>query len=151
VNLRGREPGGIVDPGQEYAELLDRVEEDLALLVDPRSNLPAVKKVTRTVDLFGGDPPIWLPDLFVVWVPTTYLVEKVVHPKAVLLQKNLDFTRGSHHTHRGFVAAAGPGIRRRNHLGDLEVLDLAPTFQTLLGEPILERMTGRAIESMLVR
>ncbi|MGH7543624.1 MAG: alkaline phosphatase family protein [Gemmatimonadota bacterium] len=151
VNLRGREPEGIVDQGREYAELLDRVEEDLGLLVDPRSKLPAVKKVTRTVDHFGGDPPLWLPDLFVVWAPTTYLVEKVVHPNAVLLQENLDFARGSHHTHHGFVAAAGPGIRRGGCLGNVQVLDLAPTFQALLEEPVLESMTGKAIDTMLAR
>lgn len=150
VNLRGREPEGIVNPGREYTELLDRLEEDLSMLVDPRTNLSAVKKVTRTIDLFRGDPPFSLPDLFVVWAPTTYLVEKVVHPKAVLIQENPDYTRGSHHTHHGFVAAAGQGIRPAGYLGDVHVLDLAPTFLSLVDEPTPERMLGRAIEAMLV-
>lgn len=150
VNLRGREPQGIVSPGREYVALLDRLEEDLTLLVDPRSNQPAVKKVTRTAELFDGDSPIWLPDVFVVWTPTGYLVEQVVHPNAVLVQEDLDFTRGSHHTHQGFVAAAGPGIRQGGCLGDVEVLDLAPTLLALMGESVPERMSGRAIESMIL-
>src|SRR4029077_15297057 len=47
VNLRGREPDGIVAPGSDYEALLDRLEADLGALVDPVTNEPAVQSMTR--------------------------------------------------------------------------------------------------------
>lgn len=149
VNLRGREPQGIVEPGAEYHALLDRLEDDLRRLIDPQANQPAVKKIDRTVELFGSGPPFSLPDLFVEWSPTPYIKRRVVHPKAVLVQENLDYTRGSHHTHQGFVAAAGSRIQEQGRLGDIEVLDLAPTFLFLADEPAPQIMSGKRIESMI--
>jgi predicted AlkP superfamily phosphohydrolase/phosphomutase len=148
VNLRGREPEGTVEPGAEYEHLLDQLEADLAQLVDPVTGAPAVKQVARTVDLFGGDPPLTLPDLFVEWTPTPYLKRRVEHPKAVLTQENLDFTRGSHHTHHGFLAAAGPGIRRGGRIADLPALDLAPTFFSLLDHPVPGSLTGQVARAI---
>jgi len=54
VNLKGREPNGIVKPGQEYEELLDRLETDLLELVDPRNEQQVVTLVVRSRrDLHG--------------------------------------------------------------------------------------------------
>ncbi|HUP00586.1 MAG TPA: alkaline phosphatase family protein [Gemmatimonadota bacterium] len=149
VNLRGREPEGTVESNREYENLLDRLEDDLRRLVDPEANQPAVRKISRTIELFGGGPPVSLPDLFVEWSPTPYIMRRVEHPEAVLVQEDLDFTRGSHHTHHGFVAAAGSSIRKTGRLGDLEVLDLAPTFLSLLDEPVRPHMSGKGIEEMV--
>jgi predicted AlkP superfamily phosphohydrolase/phosphomutase len=148
VNLRGREPQGVVEPGAGYEALLDRLEADLRQLIDPVTNQPAVRQVARTVELFGGGSPVSLPDLFFEWTPTSYLKRRVIHPRAVLTQENLDFSRGTHHTHHGFVAAAGPSIQQ-GALGAIQVLDLSPTFLFLLGEPVPQRMTGQVIKALV--
>ncbi|MBV7340244.1 hypothetical protein KFU94_70980 [Chloroflexi bacterium TSY] len=36
VNLKGRQPQGIVESGAEYQEVLDRLEDDLKQLIDPK-------------------------------------------------------------------------------------------------------------------
>ena len=69
VNLRRREPHGIVEPGTAYMALLDRLEADFRQLIDPETNEPAVRRVEKTVELFRCDPPMSLPDLFVEWRP----------------------------------------------------------------------------------
>lgn len=148
VNLRGREPEGIVEPGPEYEAVLNRLEADLRQLVDPQTGGPAVKRMARTVEVFGGDPPFSLPDLFVEWSPTPYLKSRVVHPKAELVQEKLDFQRNSHHTHSGFLAAAGPSLHGRGAIGEISLLDLAPTFLSLLGQPIPENLSGKMIEAI---
>lgn len=148
VNLQGREPEGIVKPGGEYMALLDQIEADLKQLVDPETNEPAVNSVGKIVELFDCPPHAALPDLFVEWKPSRF-IQRVVHPKAELVQKKPDFFRRSDHSQNGFVAAMGPSIQGQGLLGDIEVLDLAPTFLYLMGEPIPETMTGRAINSIL--
>ncbi len=148
VNLRGRESAGIVEPGAEYEALLDRIEADLKQLVDPQTNEHAVTRVTRTVELFHCPPHMSLPDLFVEWKPGCFM-QRVVHPRAELVQKKPDFYRCSDHSSNGFVAAAGPSIQRQGTVGDVQVLDLAPTFLFLLGESAPQRMSGRVIQTLI--
>ena len=152
VNLRGREPEGIVEPGTEYDALLGRLEADLLQLIDPKTGGRAVKQVARTEELFGAGVPDALPDLFVEWEPTDYFVERVLHPRAELVQRKPDFFRNSDHSGFGFVAAAGPSIGNVGPLTDtVSVLDLAPTFLSLLGRPAPGRLTGSVIEVMAGR
>jgi predicted AlkP superfamily phosphohydrolase/phosphomutase len=148
VNLRGREPDGVVAPGAEYAAVLDRLETDLATLVDPRSGAPAVTRTTRTTEAFGCPPHATLPDLWVDWLPGRFL-DRVTFPGGELTQERPDFYRRSDHADHGFFAAAGPGIAARGEIDAVEVLDLAPTFQALLGRPPTARMTGAPIRSLL--
>lgn len=145
VNLRGREPSGIVSPGEEYRKLLDRAESDLRALIDPVSRKPAIRAVMRTVDLFGGEAPESLPDLFAEWADSAHFMEEVRHPTTVLRQTPCEFHRSTDHSQLGFLGAAGPGITARGKLQDVSPLDLAPTLLSHLsplevagfdGEPI---------------
>jgi predicted AlkP superfamily phosphohydrolase/phosphomutase len=148
VNLRGREPEGTINPGAEYNELLDRMEADLAALIDPCTQKPAVKAVRRTDALFGGGPPEVLPDLFAEWADATHFVDRVVHPAAELRQLPCDFHRDTDHSQFGMVAAAGPAIAEHGDLGVVSPLDLVPTFLAHLGNPVPERLVGQVIPKM---
>lgn len=148
VNLRGREPAGIVEPGAKYESLLGRIEADLATLVDPESGAPAVVRTTRTIEAFGSGPHPTLPDLWIEWKPGRFLT-RVVHPGGELVQRKPDFFRRSDHCRSGFFAAAGPAVAARGDIGEVDVLDLSPTFLALIGEPPVPRMTGRPIGSLL--
>jgi predicted AlkP superfamily phosphohydrolase/phosphomutase len=149
INLRGREPRGIVAPGAEYEALLARLEADLALLVDADTGASAVRRVDRTTELFGGGPPEALPDLFVEWEPGPRMLATIRHPRATLIQRRPVFCQNSSEILSGFVAAAGPGIARSGPLGDVDLLDLAPTFLALLGHAPPGTMRGRPLASLL--
>jgi predicted AlkP superfamily phosphohydrolase/phosphomutase len=133
VNLRGREPGGVVEPGAQYDALLGRLEADFRQLVYPTTGAAAVEKVTRAVDLFGGAPPARLPDLFVEWRPHGGGERRVAHPRTVLLGRRFGLPRANLHSRTGLVVAAGPNIAARGDAGAISPLDLAPTFLALLG------------------
>ncbi len=145
VNLRGREPEGIVAPGAEYRDLLDRIEADLRVLVDADTGEPAVAGVHRSVDLFGEDPPDHLPDLFVEWVPGPKMLTRVRHPRATLVQARPAYCPDSQERLSGFVAGAGPSIAGRGDVGEIDLLDLAPTFLAALGRPAPASMEGRVV------
>jgi predicted AlkP superfamily phosphohydrolase/phosphomutase len=149
VNVRGREPQGIVDPGSEYERLLDQIEADLMQLVDVRSGKPAVERVIRTAAAFRCGPPSVLPDLAVEWKSTPYFMDRVRHPKAELIQIRPHYNRSSYHTFSGFVAAAGPSIRAGGDLGEVSPLEFAPAFQFLMGEPAPQRGTNRVMNQCL--
>jgi predicted AlkP superfamily phosphohydrolase/phosphomutase len=151
VNLKGREPLGVVEPGVEYMRLLDRLEADFLQLVDAVSGAPAVQRVTRTAQVFGGGPPPRLPDLVVDWQPSSRMVERIVHPKAVLVRRKVGDPRGNYHSDTGLVMAAGASIEKRGFAGDFSPLDFAPLFLTLMGEPAGKGPVGRATAAFMRR
>lgn len=136
VNLRGREPQGIVEPGCEYAELLDRLEADFRALVDPVEGEPVVGAVYRPGKLFGEDPPQTWPDLWIVWRPSTRFWDRVVHPQMDLCQARPEFFRDTDHSQEGWIAMAGPDVQERGARTACDVLAVAPTLLKMLGEPI---------------
>ena len=151
VNVRGREPQGVVEPGAEYRELIDRLEADLRAIEDPVTGAPAIQVVHRTADLFGETPPELLPDLFVEWEPSTYFRSQVAHPRAVLRQEPPAYFRDSFHTLEGFLIAAGPDIGARGVVPPVDVLDIAPTSLSLLKGRAAPAMTGSVAHSLLNR
>ncbi|MDQ6886932.1 MAG: hypothetical protein M3068_06515 [Gemmatimonadota bacterium] len=122
--------------------MLARLENDLGLLVDPLTGRCPVRRVVRSADWFGGGIPVTLPDMLVEWQPSNRFIELLRHPRADLTQERPEFFRGSDHSSHGFVAAAGPRIRGRGPLGEIPLLDLAPTFLDLMGLPTQPGMKG---------
>lgn len=130
VNLRGRDPQGIVSPGAEYDALLDRLEADLMQLRDPVSGESPIASIARTSRLFGGPPPV-LPDLLVEWTPTRYFRERLTHPKGEIFQSKPEFFRDSDHSREGWFVAAGPDVMPGS-LGEIAPLELVPRFLSLM-------------------
>lgn len=67
LNVRGREPNGRVDPGDEYDELCDMLENELLSVVNPDNGKPLVARVIKTRDMYDGENVDLLPDLMVEW------------------------------------------------------------------------------------
>jgi len=134
VNLAGREPLGIVEPGAAYFDLLDRLEADFRALVDPATGEPAIRACTRTCDVYGGGPPERLPDLFVRWVSRQGSIDRVVHPRVELRQPVAKRARGNHHTRDGLIVARGPSLASNGSVPPILPLDVAPLCLALLGE-----------------
>ncbi len=144
VNLKGREPQGIVSLN-EYDALLDRVEKDLNELIDPQSNEKAVQKIHRTTRVLGGAPHAVLPDLVVQWTPRNQWLREVRHPKATLRQSRPEFFRASEHTTEGFFAAAGPAIQKHGEQPTASSLDFVSEFLRLLGKPASSATQKKAL------
>jgi predicted AlkP superfamily phosphohydrolase/phosphomutase len=150
VNLRGREPEGIVEPA-DYERVLADLESDLRRLLDADTEEPVIDRTVRAVDAFGGGPPLRLPDLFVEWMPGEKLLERVRHPRGELAQRRPSFCPGSEETLEGFVAAAGPRVAGRGGFGAITPIDFAPTMLALLGRNPPGDMPGRPHAGILMR
>lgn len=146
VNLKGREPAGIIDPGADYRALLERLKTDFESLHDPVSGQSAVLEVALTVDLYGRqEPPRVLPDMFIEWAENSRFVEQLTHPQAEFHQQICEFHRGSDHSRCGFIGGSGPDIASLGDIGEVDPLDLAPTFLALLGCMDTNELAGRPI------
>jgi len=149
VNLRGREPNGIVAPGAEYDAVLTRLEEDLHALRDAETGAPVIAHTVRTRAVFGEDAHPALPDLTVFWNAHDRPLRHLRHPRAELTQSPHAFHRGSHHTTEGFLVAAGAAVRAAGRLPDVNPLSLAPTMLTLLDVAPFLDMTGAPLHDWL--
>ena len=137
INLKGREPNGIVEPGVQYAELCQELTEQLKALTHPSSGAPAVRQVFTSREVFPGDRQDQLPDIIVKWndsEPFDALQSPVF---GVIEQASPDPRIGTHSTN-GFLLASGTaiphGIEGRGHL-----IDIAPTVLNLLSIPPPQR------------
>jgi hypothetical protein len=104
INLRGREPEGIVEPGREYEELVDRIADDFAQLKSP-----VASKIRRVAELSGG-VPLHLPDIMVSWQERETPWEEVEHPRYRAPIERHHFHRSTYHSYRGFIGALDEGL-----------------------------------------
>jgi predicted AlkP superfamily phosphohydrolase/phosphomutase len=104
--------------------------------------------VIRTAEAYGGGVPSILPDLSIEWKSTPYLMNKVRHPKADLVQARPYYNRSTYHAFNGFVAAAGSSISAGTDLGEVSPLDFAPVCLSLMGIPCPWTPVGRPINRL---
>jgi predicted AlkP superfamily phosphohydrolase/phosphomutase len=157
INLKGRDAGGIVEPGAEMEELIEQLTEDLLAITDLRDGSPVVVRVERVDDLVGADAPRreHLPDLIACWADSyspgspgvrTPYGEVRWDPDA-----RLPSGRSGNHIQGGWLVASGKDVPHRA-LGDpVNALDLAPTLMEWLGAEIPARMEGSPIQALTAR
>jgi predicted AlkP superfamily phosphohydrolase/phosphomutase len=153
VNLRGRQPGGIVAAGAEYEAVRDEVIAVLSALTGPDGQKVA-RKVYRREEVFTGPCSERLPDVIMAqrdYLYATTLVsegggDKVFYPLPDEGAKGLH--RHGDHRPDGILLARGPHIRQAE-LADPQIADVPATVLALLGVPIPEDFDGRVLTEML--
>lgn len=158
VNLAGREPAGIVAPGQELESLCRRLADDLLSLVHTGTGMPMVRRVLRTVDLFQGERLAELPDLLVEWNdqilvgsrmhgnhPSSHV--RLVSDKVGTIEGDYSYCRTGDHRPGGLFAITGPDITPNALDRTVSLLDFAPTFLRWAGLPH-DGLDGKAIEEL---
>jgi predicted AlkP superfamily phosphohydrolase/phosphomutase len=159
LNLRGREPLGIVAPGAEADALVRDLTAALLALENPDTGRPAVRSVRATADVWQGERLAELPDLLVEWDDSVVLGSAVVgegaaarlrltSPRTGMLERVNDYCRTGEHRPPGMFIVAGPGIRPGRLAGSRPTLDLAPTFAAMLGTA-MPGVDGKAIAELL--
>lgn len=142
INLKGREPGGIVEPGAEYERLRDHLVEELNQLVDPSTGNSLIERVYRREDLYRGPYVGQAPDLFLAIDGGRCLVQKDLHPRRLIGIANK--TSGTHRMNGVFIMK-GAGVRRDRTLQGTRLIDLAPTILYSLGLPVPDDMDGKVL------
>ena len=147
VNLKGREPNGIVEPGDEYNALIDRVESELLQIIDLDTGEAAVEEVVRVREKYKGDENIEdLPDLLIRWKPGA-LMKRMQSPTIGTIERDhLPDKRTGAHTDFGFFAACGTGIKKANDpLPHAYNWDVAPTVFAMFGHECPDDFDGEAM------
>ena len=152
INLRGREPQGLVEPGEEYEHLRSEIVTRLEQWRDPLSGERLVEGVYRREELFDGPLLEWVPDLIVDWAhrcqPNLGYRAVSGRSQAVQILSPSELQRflrpnASHQVDGVLMMYGGPIWRGR--LGPQELVDVAPTILYLAGLSIPKDMDGRVV------
>src|SRR5262249_19021809 len=144
INLKGREPQGIVEPGAEYDDVCQEIRERLEELANPATDRPAVRQVWIRNEVFPGPRQEELPDLVVTWRDEAPITALTSARCGLIEGTNPDPRPGTHST-TGFLLAAGPGIAG-GYQGRGHLTDVASSISALLGLQHLPRLDGRPLE-----
>lgn len=150
LNVRGREPAGIVEPGAEYEQVRERLIAELSTLTDDMTKAPVFRAVYRREELYQGPYQKEAPDVICL-KDARYHVAVVdwrtqpddrvlvpLQPGELLFAADLS----AQHELDGILIAWGAGVRQGEPLTGASIVDLAPTILQLLGEPLPVEMDG---------
>jgi predicted AlkP superfamily phosphohydrolase/phosphomutase len=146
INLRGREPQGVVEPGSQYEEVCSELTESLENLVNPATGRPAVRHVWRIDHLFPGNRRDHLPDLTVVWNDEAEIRELYSDRTGLMSEPTVDPRTGTHHP-LSFIAARGTRAQRGKIEGG-HIVDIAPTVLSHFGIQPPAQMDGQVLGAL---
>lgn len=147
INLKGREPQGIVSPGAEYEALLDEITAALYELTD--NGQPVVDAVYRGKDLYTGPYAGYGPDLNIIMRGMSYVAQswREMASQQIFASPGAYFT--GIHRPLGMIAMCGPTIPQQGKLPEVQIVDVAPTVMHLLGIPPSTEQDGRVLAEFL--
>jgi predicted AlkP superfamily phosphohydrolase/phosphomutase len=147
LNVKGREPEGIVEPGQEYEEVREEVISLAREFVDPRTGGPLIGEILKREDIYQGPYLDRAPDL-------------ILRPRD---DRNIFFGLadfGSNatvdtvyrysgmHRDQGLLIMTGKGVKKGAAIEGAGIEDLAPTILYAMECPVPQDMDGRVLSEV---
>lgn len=157
INLRGRQPRGIVQPGEDYEELRNEINARLSDLADPETGEAVIERVYRREELYHGKFVQYAPDLLIQWKDYAYTAQQDYGEgvKSIFETRNkFEFSEKEHNgSHRldGVIMMFGELMKAGTELKGSEIIDLAPTILYLMGTEIPIDMDGKVLTSALIK
>jgi predicted AlkP superfamily phosphohydrolase/phosphomutase len=155
LNVKGREPKGIVEPGTDYEQLRAEIIESLSGWTNPETSNRLVRKAYRREELYSGPHLVNAPDIVIKWedyryhsfLPADYRKPMLFDPVPGRY-KDLGWT--GNHRLEGILLMKGPGIQAGVQIEGARMIDVAPTILHILGlkaafmdgEPLLQAFSS---------
>jgi len=143
INLKGREPRGIVEPGTERDSLMDEIARKLQAVRDPKTGEQVIHRVYKAEDVYTGSALREAPDLIIGYSRDYRVSWESVLGKfsQTLFEDNRDKWSGDH----AMAAELVPGVivvNKKIKSSHPALYDLAPTILKEFGISKGEGMVG---------
>ncbi len=151
LNLKGREPEGIVSP-EEADGLIKELIAKLHNLEDPRTHKRIFNEVYAGYEIYSGDAATSAPDVVFLDEKMIYAAHRMFELGSNRLVTKHPIYSGNHKmdgimflTGRDVKPVDAPLNKRIN------LIDLAPTILYYLGSPVPRDMDGSVLEELFVQ
>ena len=145
INLKGRDPEGIVEQGESYEKLRNFIMQSLSKLRDPESGKKIFDDVLKKENLYSGPHLDEAPDLL-FWPKGPYLMSKGLTIPRQVLRSSLNWLpetlQSAKHEIDGLFIALGENLKKNKRVGKAKISDVAPTILYTMGIPIPPDMDG---------
>ncbi len=141
INLKGREPDGIVDP-KDYESLRDEIAAALSEFRDPETGDKPIGHIYKKEEVLSGAFMDTAPDLLLVPAPFYSLT----HAKGMV--EKADWLSGDHRI-EGVIVATGPQVTPGALTEEVELIDLGPTSLAVLGVPTRVPRDGKVLSQLV--
>lgn len=148
INLKGREPSGIVEKGKEYEKVRDSIIKKLKEIKDPANGKPVDIKVYKKEEVYHGPYLDDAPDIFVEMNGGEYIMQKEFYHKELF---GLPNKSSGTHRDEGILIIKGNGIKTNATINGAKIIDIAPTILYRLGLPVPEDMDGKILDEMFTQ
>jgi predicted AlkP superfamily phosphohydrolase/phosphomutase len=149
INLRGREPDGTVEPGEEYDQLCGHLIDELMACRDARTGQEVVEVAFRRDEIYSGHHVEKAPDISIRWrtdfVISGLAAEDLPEPSDLRTPLQPPPLNNGGHRMNGVLMMEGENITKGAQVEGAEIVDIAPTILHLSGFPIPADMDGRVI------
>lgn len=147
LNIKGREPNGIVTPLQ-YDQVIGQVKDALSKLTDSTGRPIVTRMVTRS-EVYHGPFAGYGPDLHLELDGYNMITFPLFATNNQIITQQIRGDSGCHRR-EGIFLASGAGIRRDGKLENAALRDLAPTILHMAGLPVPNEMDGSVLKDILV-
>lgn len=153
INLKGREPEGTVEQGQEYQHLCDTLHRVAKNMVNPTNGHRATSNVYKTDDIYTGPCRSHMPDVIISWDPEAEVTTQLQTDDYGLAASDKPASEVSpyytgNHRPNAFTAVQAPYILGSQVPEDASTLDLAPTILAFFGIEPPPHMDGVVLQAL---
>jgi predicted AlkP superfamily phosphohydrolase/phosphomutase len=150
MNVRGREPAGVVDP-RDYERVRSDLIAGIEAITDPRGRSLG-SKAYRPENLYRAVTGV-APDLIVYFGDLDWRSVGAVGTGGIHTFENDTGPDEANHDWHGILvlSTAGAPAPLRGPLPEVSIYDVAPTLLHLLGQPIPEGLVGAPLQSRVAQ
>jgi len=148
LNVKGREPLGIVEAGREYEALRDEIIRGLKHLTDRETGQPVIKAIYKREEVYTGECFDDAPDIVMLPMPG-YCINEGLGEDIITYAAKRNIERSGNHHLDGVVMLYGQSVRRGVEIEGAEIIDITPTILYLMGLPVQEYMDGQVLTAAL--
>ena len=141
LNVKGREPNGVVDPG-DYERVRDELAERIAAITDPDGK-PIGSVAYKPEEIYREVNNI-APDLIVYFGDLSWRSVGSLGLNSIYTFKNDIGPDDANHAQQGLYIYYDPKSQGRGHGPRYHLMDVAPTVLDVMGIAIPEDMQGRS-------
>jgi predicted AlkP superfamily phosphohydrolase/phosphomutase len=147
LNVRGRDPFGSIEPGEEYDTICEDLKRELEALRDTESGDPVVIEVVRSDAVLGDRHHPNLPDLIVKFRQHG-VITSVTSPRVGTVSEPArarNFARSGEHTSHIRLWRIDPGTEEGGTVRRGHVFDVTATVLELLSVPLPGDLDGKPL------
>jgi predicted AlkP superfamily phosphohydrolase/phosphomutase len=142
MNVKGREPEGIIDPDR-YEQVRDEIKAKLEALGDDKGNSIGTK-VFKPEEIYSEVKNI-APDLIVYFGDLAWRSAGSVGTGAIHIFENDTGPDDANHAQEGMFILKGPGVVPGRREG-VSLMDVTPTILSSLDLPLEDGMVGKILD-----